>query len=371
MPTRTFSVLLAASLATAIAAQSPGHPSTSPASGLAPNPITESDGSSGSLPTSSPWRLEEEGLESMRARMAMGPQQGPDYSLRGMFWQEHGDFMQRHERYDPMLEISSLVMPDAKIKSEDGRFDLYEFQGDFLAPVMISTEAYLELGAFIGTRHYTSQNMIGFEDTNLNNAGVHLGFGVFVDDNVLLEGMVSPGSWSDWESTLHHEDYDFPGGVLLTVQPMEEGQLFWKIGARYNEVFADANFLPWLGLAWHYQEYRFDVLLPEYVEFSYWPIAEGGAQPFGVLAGAQIQGAEYRVHSSLATGKQAANVHVQEILVYGGLIGRFNDSFSLQGRTGLAVAGDYKLADGNPATSGVNGTLRPTFFFEVTMGFDF
>jgi len=39
------------------------------------------------------------------------PQQEPDYSLRGLFQQAHGDFMLKRERYNPMLECRAAGTP--------------------------------------------------------------------------------------------------------------------------------------------------------------------------------------------------------------------------------------------------------------------
>jgi hypothetical protein len=207
--------------------------------------------------------------------------------------------------------------------------------------------------------------MPGFADENLYSAGAKLGFGWFLDNNdVLIEGKIEPGSWSDWDGTLHHQDFDYPAGLLATVRYSNE--FFWKVGVRYNEVFEDANVLPWLGISWVGESIRVDVLLPEHLEVSLWPSPD-----FGILLGAEIEGAEYHVRSSAATGHQEGNARVQEALVYAGALWRMNDYASFGARVGAVVAGDYKLDDGNGATARVTGTLDPALFVEISFGLDF
>lgn len=289
--------------------------------------------------------------------------QEPDYSLRGLFQQAHGDFMLRRERFDPIFEVGGMAVPNTSIQHEPGRFDLWRFTADLEAPVVVSPDAYLEFGAFGESRHYEVRDMPGFGDETVYSAGLVFGFGFFLDENTLLEAQARPGSWSDWDGTLHSDDYDCPASVLVTVRSTED--FFWKIGVRYNEIYEDANVLPYLGLSWFSEEFRVDVLLPEYIEASYWPSTD-----FGILGGVEIQGAEYRVRSSAASGRQQADLRVQEVLVYGGAQWRFDDYLSLRSRVGIAAAGDYKLDDGIGATPRIDGTLKTGLFVDVTMGID-
>jgi hypothetical protein len=354
MVNSTSSVLLAAGLCAAVTAQGPptfdGFRSATP-----PAPAADEGGLlGGGAPAA---------FDPLRRNLPV--LQEPDYSMRGLFQQAHGDFMLKRERYDPMLEVGVQYVPNDEVNGEAGHFDLYNGFFDLEAAITVSTDAYIELGAYLGMRNYATTNMIGFADERLFSAGAKLGFGYFLDENLLLEGMIAPGVWSDLDGTLHSDDYDFPTSLLLTIR--REDDLFFKVGVRYNEVFVDANVLPWLGLSWQFlDQWRLDVLAPESVELSYWATPE-----FGILAGGEIQGAQYFVRSDIATGSQRANVNVQEIIIYGGLMWRPTDVLSLAGRLGAVVAGDYKLDDGNAATARVDGTLDPAMFLEFTFGFDF
>lgn len=358
------SVAFAASFC-ALAAQSPQAFETTPY----PAPVADLGGSltlaplhgidraaTTADPTTSSWSS-----DPLLRRAAQG--QDRDYTLTGMFHQTYGDFMLRRERFNPMVEISGSWIPDTSVQSEAGRFDLWRLNVDIDAPVMISTDAYLKFGAFFEDRHYQTKNMPGFPDESLFSAGLHFGFGAFVDDHTLIEGWISPGSWSDWDNSTHHNDFDYPAGVLATFRSGDD--MFFKFGARYNEVFEEANVLPYLGFSYAGQTVRVDILLPESLEVSLWPGPE-----IGFLFGVQIDGAEYHVRSSSATGRQRTDVRVQEVVVYTGAIWRLSDYVSMQGRIGSAVAGDYKLDDGDPSTPRVDGTLDAGLFAQFTFGID-
>lgn len=291
--------------------------------------------------------------------------QEPDYSLPGLFLQDHGDFMLKARRYRPDAEFSFALMPDEEIKGEPGSFDLYFSKADIEVPFYVASDAYVIVGAYGSNRHYQTRNMPLFGDENLSAAGLKFGFGAFLDNDVLLEVKVEPGVWSDMDGSLKHNDYDMPGSALLTWKVADDA--FFKFGARYNQVYKEAPWLPYVGVSWAISEnFRIDVLLPELVEISWWPNPS-----FGVLLGTEIDGAQYRVRTSAASGRQRANAQVQEITVYAGLISRLSDNFSITARGGANVAGDYHLTNGNTAAGYADGTLQPGLFAEISCGFDF
>jgi hypothetical protein len=360
MHTRTSSVLLAAGLSTVAAAQA--QPSFETPRLLAlPGPEPEwSLGAAGARALRPPSSLAELELRRLPARA-----QEPDYSLHGLFMQAHGEFMLKRERYDPDIELAVQVIPGAEIQGDAGHFDLVRGEVDAEIKVMIATDAYLEVGGFYEHRNYHTSNMAGFPSTDYYSAGLKLGFGAFLDESMLLEGMVAPGTWSDWDGTLHSEDFDMPASLLLTIR--SDTDLFFRVGVRYNEIFEEANVLPYLGLGWQFHEqWRLDLLLPEQAEISFWPSPE-----LGLLLGAEIQGAEYHVRSSAATGNLEANARVQEFMTYLGAQWRLNDNLSFGGRLGVVVAGDYKPDDGDPATPDLRGQLEPAFFAELSVGWSF
>src|SRR5689334_17474342 len=53
------------------------------------------------------------------------------YTLRAMFRSNHGEFMDRRERFHPDLNFRIGLIPNEKISGEPGHFDLvnYEFDG--------------------------------------------------------------------------------------------------------------------------------------------------------------------------------------------------------------------------------------------------
>jgi len=299
-----------------------------------------------------------------------------DYSVTTLFREAHGEFMDRRERYDPSMELRARWMPNQRINNEPGSFDLLGYDFDVEFPVVIYPDSYLLFGLYQYGRHYQtstpfgSANNPGFNaepnwgDETLTAAGVRLGFGVFLGDNVLLEIETNPGVYSDLEGTLNHKDYDFPSSAMFTVQATDN--FFWKIGARYNQVYEDAPWLPWLGFSWEVTDgVRIDVMAPEYLEMSWWPSGSTS-----VAIGAQVQGAQYRVRSTSSTGKQRANLQLQEVLIYAGLTQRFSDHFSLNVRGGAIVAGDYDLTTGAANFDPAEGALDQGFYADITFGFD-
>jgi hypothetical protein len=301
-----------------------------------------------------------------------GTQDPQDYSLRGMFLDSHREFMDRRERYDPQLEIGARIAPKQRIDNEPGSFDWLGYDVDLESPFVVSPDGYLLFGAYYYGRRYvfsddagTQGNATGLADENLTAAGLKIGFGVFLDENWFFEVQSEPGVWTDADGGLHSEDFDFPSYALFTVRTMDN--FFFKFGVRYNQIFEDAAWLPYLGFGWEIAEgFRLDVLAPETIEFSWWPNSSTG-----VLFGGEVTGAEYHVRTSEAAGKERDDLRVQEVIVYAGLMQRFNDSFSLSVRAGAIVAGDYELTTGASGFNPAEGSLDPAFYGDIYLGFDF
>ena len=311
------------------------------------------------------------GLDSFRSSLPAA--QDPDYTMRGLFQQAHGDFMMKRERFDPKIKFTGEWMPTMSVDGEEGHFDLTTVAGDIEIPLMVSTDAYINVGAYGEGRYY---NMDGFGGTPtppiepagdeiLSAIGAKLGVGWFASDDMLVEIQTEPGVWSDLDGTLHSDDYRFYSKALLTWRTGDE--FFFEIGARYNEVYKDAPYLPYLGFSWAIGEtMRVDVLLPETAEFSFWPSGDTG-----FLFGLDISGGRYEVRTSKALGDTRDETYVQEIVVYAGMIFRLNDAMSLDFRGGAVVAGDYKWNTGQEGFNTIDGTLEPAAFLAASIGFDF
>ncbi|MFN7590502.1 MAG: hypothetical protein ACK501_08500 [Planctomycetota bacterium] len=304
---------------------------------------------------------------------AQEPQDDGRYTMGQIFAEHHGEFMNLRQRYDPQVELRARAIPNGRIKDEPGSFDMLGYDFDAEIPALISTESYLIFGAYYGGRRYLTSSAFGTAgngslggvgDETLINTGVKLGFGVFLDSNVLFEMQTNPGIWSDMDDTLHHEDFDFPSSAQFTFRTFD--RFFFKLGARYNQVYEEAPWLPIVGFSWEIVEgFRFDLLAPESVEISFWPNPSTG-----FMLGGFVTGAEYHVHTSEAIN-QRANVRVQEAIAYFGIVQRMTDNFSLQARAGIVVAGDYTLTTGQAGFNEAEGMLDQTFYADVTMGINF
>ncbi|MCB9878657.1 MAG: hypothetical protein H6835_13750 [Planctomycetes bacterium] len=292
--------------------------------------------------------------------------QEEDNTIRGIFDRVHGDFMANREAFDPDVELRVRYAPYQRIGGEPGDFDLYGYDFDAEIPAMISTESYLLFGAYQYGRHYATSsgfgsknNATGIGDRTVTAAGVRLGLGVFLADNWLLEVETNPGVYSDLEAPLTHKDYDFYSSMLFTVETIDH--FYLKFGARYNQTYINAPWLPYLGFSWVLApEFRIDLLLPEKLELTYSPSA---STSFSL--GTMIQGAQYFVH---APNGQGNDIQVQEIISYLGMLHRFDERFSLAMRAGAIVAGDYRLNNGTAGFDDAEGTLDPGFYADVTFG---
>jgi hypothetical protein len=347
MTTNNLRILFAASLNVALAAQEPAVSQTPQ--------IEQSSALAGGGSSADPFVLRTLGI--------MPQEQGPDYSLRKLFQDENGDFMQKRDRFDPQVMLRGGALMNGSVGSNPGDFDLMRATVDLDFRLLVAHNAYITLGAFYDQRTYDTNQMQGFPSETLFATGANVGFGWFIDKDVLIEAKAKPGYWSDLDGATKSDDFDCWASAIGTVRYSQE--FFFKLGARYNEVFEQANVLPNLGMTWAGETVRVDVMLPDYFEVSLWPSPD-----FGFLFGAEMQGGEYNVRGNRSAGafRSTATTRVQELLAYTGVHWQFTDEIGLVARAGASLVGDYSLDDGNTNTPPVNGTLDPCLFFDVSVG---
>lgn len=302
------------------------------------------------------------------APVAAVPQDGHsarDYSPNALFAERHGTFLTQATRYEPKVFARYTLIPNAQVSSEPGSFDMQELRVRGDAPIVVAPDTYISLGGEFRHRQYDlTNNILGANDEDLYVIGARLGAGTFVTDEFLLEGMFRPGLYSDLDGTLHTKDWNWFGHALATYRVRDD--LFLKAGAAVSEDFADVNLIPLLGISWFVNEqFRFDVLLPHRIEGSWSP--NSGVTT--VRVGAYLEGDQYHVRGSSATGKRRVDWQTQEITISAGLNHRLTDYLSVFGEIGSVIAGDNKFRDGT--SQRFNGAIEPTFFFNVGVGLDF
>ncbi|MEZ5962876.1 MAG: hypothetical protein R3F56_03420 [Planctomycetota bacterium] len=300
------------------------------------------------------------------AAVGQDEQQGSrDYSPGGLFAERHGAYWTRSKRYEPKVFARYMLLPNTKVTSEPGSFDMQELRVRGDAPIVLDPDSYLTLGGEFRHRRYDfTNNVLGADDEDVYVVGARLGAGVFVNDDVLIEGMFRPGLYSDLDGTLTSKDWQWFGHGLATFRMRDD--LFLKAGVAVSQDFADVDVIPLAGITWVIDEqFRIDVLLPHRIEGSWSP----NAGITTVHAGAYLEGDQYRVRSSSGSGKRRVDWQTQEIRLAAGVDHRLSDYLSVFGEIGSTIAGDTKLRNGT--SQSFTGSIEPTFFFNVGIGFDF
>jgi hypothetical protein len=289
-----------------------------------------------------------------------------DYSPAALFHEAHGDFYAGMNRFKPAARVRFRGLPNGSIDSEEGEFSQWQVGGEGLLPIAVDPDSVVLAGAKFDTRRFEYGMVFGApdppRDETVHAAGLHVGYGHFLTDDVYAEGIFSPGVYSDFDDGLTHNDWQWYGRGLMTFRQSEE--LYWKLGVEVTNVFDDVPVYGLGGLAWLPGEsWRIDLLLPREAELSY---LAGAATT--LFVGVSLEGEEYRVRSPASSGKQATDLRTQELEVYVGGIHRFSDHFSVFGSIGAVVAGDYDI---QRPINDVDGQMEPTLMFEAGLGLDF
>jgi hypothetical protein len=109
------------------------------------------------------------------------PQGNVDYTMRALFLSQHGDFMNRRQRYTPDVELAARVLPNQRVNNEPGSFDMLGYDLDATFRPLVSTDGYLTFGAYYKARRYLASSDFGDGGAN-GHAWVQGTVGVLEND---------------------------------------------------------------------------------------------------------------------------------------------------------------------------------------------
>lgn len=276
------------------------------------------------------------------------------------FREAHGDFFETAVPFAP-IRVEARWVPDASVKGEPGEFDIEELTLDATVPLPISRDRFLVLGALAGTRNMPFRQTTQLADERLHRYGLRLGYGAFLDDDLVVQAYWQPSIYSDLDGALSSKDLRLDYGTGLAVWRAAEG-LFWKVGLAGTDA-VDTGVIPVGGVTWHFAEgWRLDALLPRNLGVSYTPAPE-----WILSAGLHLESDEYHIRGPRALGKPEQDVHVQELTLELGVEHRFNPNLSLWARAGTTIAGNYDWSYG-VGPGDYDGMLERALTLELGVG---
>lgn len=288
------------------------------------------------------------------------PQDDDRYSVAALFNQAHGEFMQKGFQFRNNLRASYGYQLETGVSGNGDEMQFDDASAEAFMPFTVDPDMMLIVGARYGQRRYDfNSSRPRTTDETVYEAAFHVGFGRFFTEDLYVEAMFRPGVYTDFDGTLHSEDWRFYGDVIATYR-FDPG-FYGKIGGVYDGTFSDSPGYPVLGFGLILSDtFRMDLLAPKYVELSWIPDAS-----WIIKGGLSLDGERY----SLRPPKGALvgdryTVWTQEFELYLDATMRMNDSLSFYGRGGLTLTGDYDWG-------AFSGAIDPAPFFEVGVGLNF
>ena len=277
------------------------------------------------------------------------------------FRSKHRDFIQ-NATYLPFVSLTGSTLPEGKIHNEPGELEFDQVFFDAFVPVPLSDDDFLIGGALAGVRSVDFDGVPVLADDELHRYGVSVGYGRFVDDDLLIQGYWQPSIYSDLDGTLNSDDYRLYYGSLLAVYRASP-EWFWKVGVNANDA-VDTVVIPLGGFAWHFAErWSLQMLVPRDATLVY----ESG--PWIVTTGLLSEADAYNVRSPDALGLED-EVHVQEIYAHVTVERGIFEGLGFMIRGGTTVGGDWDWGYGG-GTYDLTGTLEPDLFFMAGLTYRF
>ena len=297
-----------------------------------------------------------------------------EYTPHALFMDTHGGFVLAMEPWRPDISVSFLNMADTEVKGEPGDFNLRYGKAHAEGKYYVDPDSYLYGGVDYHQRSYQfSSGALGAHDETLYRASATVGFGTFIDksaDSTLFELEFSPGLWTDFSGTTHHDDWQFYSRALITWRYVDG--LYLKAGAEYTGVFRHLPVYGLLGLSWVIDPtWRLDVLLPRDIRLT-----ANVSDSTSFYLGLDLDGGVYEIRAPKDSGVNpgiSRRVSTQEMNLALGGHHRFGEDFkglSFFGRVGSALTGDYHFRSNDPAAI-YDGSLEMQLFAELGFGWSF
>ena len=298
--------------------------------------------------------------EAVRAAGATAQQ---DYSVSGMFNERYGEFMANYRPFHQDIRVSYFGQYDTEVSGETGHFDVSAIKSLARFDVPVDPDGFMTLGVRAEWFDYQFSSAAPTDgDEQFGEVSLIVGGGYFVHEDLLIQGTFEPGLYSDFSGTMTSDDWQFYGNLLATIRQRED--LYWHLGLRTSNDFEDVKVFPLLGLAWlPTVEWRVDILLPLKMEVSYLPSASTILK-----LGLELEGDDYTVRSPVETGSIPFTQGIQTLRLFADATHRFNDTYSMFGRFGSTIAGDFEW---NSTVGQMDGTIEPAIFFELGIGLSF
>ncbi len=296
----------------------------------------------------------------------IGPQE-QDYSLRALYMNAHGDYLHTSEPHRENIRGSFHYQSETDIDGEAGDLKWHAVDVEGMWTLPVDRDVALKLGGNFEVRNYKFDSaFVGIEDDErFYRMDLQLGAQWFIQDDLEVTVMFSPGIYSDLDGGLTHRDWQFFGSALASYKYYDN--FFLKGGLIVDETFDKIQTYPAVGFAYIPEKsWRIDVLVPKSATVSF-----DVNELTTLSAGLEFYGAAYNLRERIG----GANVHtenrIQELSLFIEGNHRFTEQVSAFARLGTLLGGDYDLRRPSAVGGDTDGQIGPAVFFEVGMGWTF
>ncbi len=279
------------------------------------------------------------------------------------FTAEHRDFFHLFRAPVPEIALGASYQPSTQEESGSAEFDRAKWYGKFEIPIPTATERYLRFGG-----EY-EQGIYDFKDADdgetavssktLHRIVLHAGYGFFLNPDLLLTGIASPGIFSDLDGSVDENDFDMQGNALIVYRFNPGAQLI--AGVRVGEEYDDWPVLPLAGIRLLSEDgsTHISVTLPLEARVGYYldPSTE-------LYTGLWVTGDEYQ--AELGPDDTELNIQVQDRRIGGGARFLFSDHLSLSIEGGVALQSEFDFEA--EQTNHFRGDVDPTGYIALQLG---
>ena len=125
--------------------------------------------------------------------------------------------------------MTASSLPEGTIDDEPGELSFTQVLLDATVPIPQDEDSFLIAGVAGRRAQRRLRGVPVLADDDLHRYGLRLGYGRFVNDELMVQGYWQPSIYSDLDGTLNSDDYRLYYGTLLAVYQTSP-TWFWKAG---------------------------------------------------------------------------------------------------------------------------------------------
>lgn len=249
------------------------------------------------------------------------------------FESAHREYLTYINQDDSNVSLTGDIEESNDSNDEDKEYRLLSGSFSLDEPVPITPDSFFIIGLELAKERYQKQSL------SLQTIAAEIGFGTFLNKNLLAIAAFEPGIYSDLNGALHARDIFVPGAFEFHYRVSDQFSV--NSGVLARDIDSLDSYVPLVGFVASSptRQWTLHALLPVEARLSY-----QYREPFELYLHWQNGGYRYRVDGRIP-GENRTTLEVNEMRYGAGIRTKVSKYFSVVFEGGIVRAASFELID--------------------------